>query len=61
MYDRIFFRSAQNVTDVSFFVVIAPTHTSVCLCFLTVDMCYHLMNEITSLENDVMDKTHPLA
>ena len=23
--------------------------------------CCHLMNGITSLENDVMDKTHPLA
>src|SRR3954467_12375440 len=31
------------------------------LCFLTIDMCCHLMNGITSLENDVMDKTHPLA
>ena len=24
-------------------------------------MCFHLMNGITSLENDVMDKAHPLA
>ena len=24
-------------------------------------MCCHLINGITSLENDVMDKTHPLA
>ena len=24
-------------------------------------MCCHLMNEFTSLENDVMDKTHLLA
>ena len=31
------------------------------LSFLTIDMCCHLMNGITSLENDVMDKTHPLA
>ena len=31
------------------------------LSFLTIDMCFHLMNGITSLENDVMDKTHPLA
>ena len=31
------------------------------LSFLTIDMCCHLMNEITSLENDVMDKIHPLA
>ena len=31
------------------------------LCFLTMDMCCHLMNRTTSLENDVMDKTHPLA
>ena len=31
------------------------------LSFLTIDMCCHLMNKITSLENDVMDKTHPLA
>ena len=31
------------------------------LSFLTMDMYYHLMNGITSLENDVMDKTHPLA
>ena len=31
------------------------------LSFLAMDMCFHLMNKITSLENDVMDKTHPLA
>ena len=31
------------------------------LSFLTIDMCCHLMNGITSIENDVMDKTHPLA
>ena len=31
------------------------------LSFLTIDMCCHLMNGITSLENDVMDKTHLLA
>ena len=31
------------------------------LCFLTIDMCCNLMNGIASLENDVMDKTHPLA
>ena len=31
------------------------------LCFLAIDMCFHLMNGITSLENDVMEKTHPLA
>ena len=31
------------------------------LSFLAIDMCCHLMNGITSLENDVMDKTHPLA
>ena len=31
------------------------------LSFLTMDMCCHLMNMITSLENGVMDKTHPLA
>ena len=29
--------------------------------FPAIDMCCHLMNRITSLENDVMDKTHPLA
>ena len=29
--------------------------------FLTIDMCCHLMNGITSLDNDVMDKTHLLA
>ena len=29
--------------------------------FLAIDMSFHLMNGITSLENDVMDKTHPLA
>ena len=28
---------------------------------MTIDMCCHWMNGITSLENDVMDKTHPLA
>ena len=31
------------------------------LSFLTIDMCCHLMNGVTSLENDVMDNTHPLA
>ena len=31
------------------------------LSFLAIDMCCHLMNGITSLENDVMDKTHLLA
>ena len=31
------------------------------LSFLAIDMCCHLMNRITSLEKDVMDKTHPLA
>ena len=31
------------------------------LSFLTMDMRCHLMNGIASLENDVMDKTHPLA
>ena len=31
------------------------------LSFLAIDMCCHLINGITSLENDVMDKTHPLA
>ena len=31
------------------------------LSFLAIDMRCHLMNVITSLENDVMDKTHPLA
>ena len=31
------------------------------LSFLAIDMCCHLMNGITLLENDVMDKTHPLA
>ena len=31
------------------------------LSFLAIDMSCHLINEITSLENDVMDKTHPLA
>ena len=25
------------------------------------DMCFHLINGITSLENDVMDRNHPLA
>ena len=25
------------------------------------DMCCHLMNGITSLENDVIDMTHPLG
>ena len=30
-------------------------------CFLTIDMCCHLINRVTSLENDVMDKTHLLA
>ena len=29
--------------------------------FLAIDMCCYLMNGITSLENDVMDKTHLLA
>ena len=29
--------------------------------FLAIDMCCHLMNGITSLENDLMDKTRPLA
>ena len=28
------------------------------LCFLTIDMSCHLINEITSLENDVIDLTH---
>ena len=31
------------------------------LSFLTIDMCCHLMNGVASLENDVTDKTHPLA
>ena len=31
------------------------------LSFLAIDMCCHLMNEIRSLENDVMDNTHSLA
>ena len=31
------------------------------LSFLAMDMCCHLMNMITSLENDLMDKTHLLA
>ena len=31
------------------------------LSFLAIDMCCHLINGITSLQNDVMDKTHPLA
>ena len=31
------------------------------LSFLTIDMCFHLMNGITSLDNDVMEKTQPLA
>ena len=31
------------------------------LSFLTIDMSYHLINGITSLENDVIDLTHPLA
>ena len=31
------------------------------LCFLTIDMCCHLTNRVTSLENDMMDKTHLLA
>ena len=29
--------------------------------FLAIDMCCHLMNGITSLENDVMDKTHSVS
>ena len=31
------------------------------LSFLTIDMYCHLMNGITSLEKDAIDKTHPLA
>ena len=31
------------------------------LSFLAIDMCCHLINGITSLENDEMDKIHPLA
>ena len=31
------------------------------LSFLAMDICCHLMNGITSLENDVMNQTHPLA
>ena len=31
MYDRIFFCSAQNVTDVSFFVVEGVLHEGFCL------------------------------
>ena len=31
------------------------------LSFLTIDVCCHLMNVITSLENDAMDKTHPFS
>ena len=31
------------------------------LSFLAIDMSCHLMNGITSLENDVMDQIHPLA
>ena len=31
------------------------------LSFLAIDMCCDLMNGITSLENDVLDKTHLLA
>ena len=31
------------------------------LSFLAIDMSCHLMNGITSLENDVIDMTHPLA
>ena len=31
------------------------------LSFLAIDMSCHLINGITSLENDVNDLTHPLA
>ena len=31
------------------------------LSFLAIDMSCHLINGITSLENDVIDLTHPLA
>ena len=31
------------------------------LCFLTIDMSCHLINVITSLENDVIDLTHSVS
>ena len=31
------------------------------LSFLAIDMSYHLINGVTSLENDVIDLTHSLA
>ena len=51
MYDRIFFRSAQNVTDVSFFVVtIVVAHEG--LASLAVDL--HEVGDLLALTNSLV-------